>query len=939
DPITEDDLDGDLATAGVDGEDGVSEPETTLAHSMQPNSLGMSFVCAPDAQALHLTVRWGRYRREPGVGEEYTTKQGTQRRIWQRVPTDVTLPPIPLQAGRFTEVPDPEQNEVTVQGLVRRREDGWHVTVFLVNGQTEPKQNKDSAWIFQVEMDVTAPDGAAIFTSRPHHAVNGDPEMQGMAMRYRNTVEFAVGHGVGVHVDVDPERPHRAKRIAIATAPTFDVPQTAPFVPDGLETDMRALAALPDGGFGPALTPLVDAYDQWIDDLALRAASGQPDLDGYTDVAAGAVDHCRRTSARIRAGIELLDRDPVAATAFRFANRAMADQRVHSIHAENVRQDKESDVDAIDAVSANHTWRTFQLAFILLNLVGLTDVTHSERNELTDLLWFPTGGGKTEAYLGVAAYTMAIRRLQGAVGDYSGHAGVAVLMRYTLRLLTLQQFQRATALICACEIIRREDPATWGSEPFRIGLWVGMNSTPNSTEQADEAVKSLRNKNYYGGSTPHQLTNCPWCGTEIDPGKHIKVEPAKSGRGQTFIYCGDKYGRCPFSMKHRQGEGLPVLTVDEEIYRRLPTLLIATVDKFAQMPWNGRIAMLFGRVDGYCERHGYRSPEIDDAMSHPARPGLPKARTIAMKPLRPPDLIIQDELHLISGPLGTMVGLYETAVDKLATWVVDGQEVRPKVIASTATVRQAQSQVYNLFLRQLNIFPAQGLDVEDNFFAHQVPITEADFGRRYVGIYAPGVRHKSALIRVYTALLSAAQYLYDVEGYDSAVDPWMTLVGYFNSLRELGGMKRAVDDSVNTRLRRMERAKRLRMANRAISPYSVAELTSRRNATEIPAVLDQLEIPFNRQAIATARREKQRKFPVDVLLATNMISVGVDVSRFGLMVVAGQPKNTAEYIQATSRVGRRHPGLVLTVFNWSRPRDISHYERFEHYHATFYQQV
>ena len=535
---------------------------------------------------------------------------------------------------------------------------------------------------------------------------------------------------------------------------------------------------------------------------------------------------------------------------------------------------------------------------------------------------------------------MAIRRLQGEVDGYAGHAGVTVLMRYTLRLLTLQQFQRAAALICACEFIRRQNPEIWGGEVFRIGLWVGQHTTPNRTIDAAEVVKQLRNKGFAGrgAGTPHQLTNCPWCGAEIDPGKHIVVEPVDAGRGRTLIYCGDATGGCPFSQRKSPGEGLPVLVVDEEIYRRLPALLIATVDKFAQLPWNGRISMLFGRVDGYCERHGYRSPEIQDSDSHPAhkRSGLPSARTVPAGPLRPPDLIIQDELHLISGPLGSLVGLYETAVDRLCAWKVNGQTVGPKIIASTATIRRAADQVHGLFVRNVNVFPPHGLDVEDNFFSRQRPPSAEYPGRRYLGISAPGIRHKTALIQAYTSFLAAAQSLYAT--YGAAVDPWMTLVGYFNSLRELGGMRRAVEDSVSARLRRMnERG----LSQRFLNVFGVEELTSRLSATQIPVILDKLEVPFDpvKEEQRKRKLDKSKPWPIDVLLATNMISVGVDVTRLGLMVTAGQPKTTAEYIQATSRVGRHFPGLVATVYNWTRPRDLSHYERFEHYHATFYQHV
>jgi hypothetical protein len=258
--------------------------------------------------------------------------------------------------------------------------------------------------------------------------------------------------------------------------------------------------------------------------------------------------------------------------------------------------------------------------------------------------------------------------------------------------LTLQQFQRATALLCACELLRRADETKWGREPFRIGLWVGQRSTPNWTEDAAKALRQEHGMWSGLGSkgTPLQLTNCPWCGKPITPNE-VRVELFKSGRGRTFQYCSDPLGECPFSKRQSPDEGLPIVVVDEEIYRRLPTLLIATVDKFAQMPWKGETQMLFGKVSGYCPRHGWRSPDLDDTDSHPAIRNnpekFPHVKTQPANPLRPPDLIIQDELHLISGPLGTLVGLYETAVDRLCSWDYKGVRVRPKVIASTATIR------------------------------------------------------------------------------------------------------------------------------------------------------------------------------------------------------------------------------------------------------------
>lgn len=936
-----------LGTSGdePDPQDGVADFTAPQSTTMFPSSFGMTFCVDASAAALRIAAGWGQYDRVHSETIK-NEKTGAPSLVWKRRQIDGTTD-MPLTEGPIRKwVVDSEFPDVTVSGIVRKREAGWIVTLFLVNGRKEPDKLRDSAWMFQAELAVESPDGEPIFRKRAMSLEPGrmDPatfeELRQMEMLYRDTVEFAVGHGVGVHAEQPEDQSDRAFRISTRAAPAYELPQTVPptdkDIPAmaGVVLDMKQLAEADD--HAAKLMPLVTAYEEWIEERAREAADGARGLDAYEKPAGDSLDLCRKAARRIRAGLDLLAGDETAAEAFRFMNRAMWQQRVRTIYSDSVRQKKKADEAEID-VPANRTWYPFQMAFILISLPGLTDLHHPDRTHATDatadLLWYPTGGGKTEAYLGLAAYTMALRRLQGTVAGRSGEDGVAVLMRYTLRLLTVQQFQRASTLICACEMIRREavenGDTRWGTKLFRLGLWVGMRTTPNTTDQSAEAVKNKHGR--YGRSTPAagrgspaQLTNCPWCGVEIDPGKHIKVEIFSKGRGRTLIFCGDDMGQCPFSAKKAPGEGLPVLVVDEEIYRRLPSMLIATVDKFAQMPWKGETQMLFGQVNGVCERHGFRSPDIDDSDSHPAKGGLPRARTVACGPLRPPDLIIQDELHLISGPLGTLVGIYEAAIDRLASWEVDGSLVRPKVIASTATIRRAPDQVHQLFLRKVDIFPPPGLEARDNFFARQAEPSEETPGRLYIGICAPGRRLKVALIRVYTAFMSAGQQLYEKHG--APVDPWMTLVGYFNSLRELAGMRRLVDDDVRTRLTRMD----LRgLATRKLS--SVQELTSRVGSTQIPEILDRLGVGFDPSA--------KRRRPIDVLLATNMVSVGVDVQRLGLMVVAGQPKTTAEYIQATSRVGRKFPGVVCTVFNWARPRDLSHYETFEHYHASFYKHV
>jgi hypothetical protein len=964
-------LPDELSEGGADTvDDGTTDKDVPVVQAHLPSSFGLTFCVDMSAEALKVEVRWGQYKREKKE-DQIDERTGRPKRVWKRYQRSGV---ITVKLDRVTVKPISVHNDfpnVYVRGQVRKREHVTIVTLLLVNGQEEGRP-KDESHLFQPELIVTDPDGEAVFCKRMTRktSAKADPgtklEDDTMAMLYRRHAEFAVGHGISVHAESSPDAPDRGALVKTTFIPRYEVGRTTPPTAAdaavnpafaklaGLVLDMKELADLQAKQVRAKLGPLVTAYRDWIDGQEALLKQQKKAFEDFDDAPAEAIKKCRQSLVRIEAGLKLLEEDDQAGEAFRFMNRAMWLQRTHSLYSEQVRRGGQPDFDKDIDVPANRTWYPFQVAFILLNLPGLTKLDHPDRSEeqsaIADLLFFPTGGGKTEAYLGLTAYTMGLRRLQGVVAGRSGENGVAVLMRYTLRLLTIQQFQRATALICACESIRRkaleQGDKRWGETPFRIGLWVGRRTTPNWTDDAAEAIKQLRG-NHFGGAgigSPYQLTTCPWCGSAIEPGKHLDSKPFSNESARTLTYCGDKFGQCLFSKRQAAEEGLPVIVVDEEIYRRLPTLLIATVDKFAQMPWKGEVQMLFGMVNGYCERHGFRSPEIDDSQFHPkTRGGLPAARTVEQSPLRPPDLIIQDELHLISGPLGTLVGLYETAIDRLCTWEVGGKKVRPKVVASTATIKSADVQVRALFLRTVNIFPPHGLDVCDSFFSLQRAPSDEDPGRCYIGVCATGRRLKAALIRVYTALLCSAQALY--EKYGKAADPWMSLVGYFNSMRELGGMRRLVDDDVFTRAKKMDRRG---LAKRYFGTDYLAELTSRMRSEDIPQILDRLESVFDpeleeqrREAFKTKNYKNIPKKPLDVLLATNMISVGVDVRRLGLMVVAGQPKACAEYIQATSRVGRnpKAPGLVCTVFNWARPRDLSHYETFEQYHATFYKHV
>lgn len=917
DDLTDNMMDG---SSESDGGQDLSAP---LAQALNPSSIGLSFVVEPGCAEVRVSASWGMYIKL----DERKEADGTKIERWRRTPRAIDTRIHLIPDGKRRSYPDTDAPGPKIEWLARSLGDRTAVSLFLVNRYDRPDGPEDELCLFQPVITVTGPtDGGPVFSARRLQAPEGQrlDERQDELL-YRKAQVFAVGHGTAVRWDLAPGRFDRAVKLETVTIPDCTVPLVvAQQAPGGVVLDMQKLAEVPDEDtLFDYLNPLIEAYWDWIEQRELELEDLRPELP--LELQRQAEDHlalCREAAERMEAGLSRLRTDPKAFRAFKFANRAMAWQRTQADWARRARKDPR--VWKTPPTPLKSTWRPFQIAFILLNILSGVEPTHKERR-YADLLWFPTGGGKTEAYLGLSAFLLAYRRLRGEVDGMRGDAGVTIIMRYTLRLLTIQQFQRAATMICACEIIRQEDPKTWGSEPFRIGLWVGGGSTPNDF---DECVKALTEKNQTG-ATPVQLVACPWCGAPLRPSDYY---PHKKAR-RLIIGCSRK--GCDFH-RLRNPDGIPALVEDEEIYRLAPALVIGTVDKFARLPWMAETGSLFGHVRGWIPGWGFAAVgESEETAARRQATLLAQSlqeQITDSRPLLPPELIIQDELHLISGPLGTVVGAYETSVDYLCSREIDGHRVGPKVIASTATIRNAAAQVQGLFERRAVVFPPPGLEAGHSFFAEEVPLEEAS-GRMYVGIFAPGRSVKTALVRVYATLLAS---IGAILASATDLDPYFTMVGYFNSLRELGGAVRLIEDDVRSRMAKTlakpnRPGQRYRFVARKL-PDTVPELTSRVDSRQIPVVLDQLERPF------TDPPDPERP-PVDVVLASNMISVGVDVPRLGLMVVTGQPKTTAEYIQATSRVGRSHPGLVITVFNWARPRDVSHYERFYSYHAALYRYV
>ena len=907
----------DLLGGDSEATDDATTPEPPAARRAYfPSSIGLSLLVSQATRQLRVLVRWGDYRLK--VPETQDEGEDRSTSFWQRTPREVELSLVlPSVTNRPVEQEVPESDGLRIALAVRPVQalgiaegmvpDGTRsVSVFLVNHRTPAlvDENRDERFIFQASLDVSSIEP---LIPRPNLRGQTIPDWDERVadLQYRDVYEFAVGHGISTRADVADDGTCRT--VHTSWIPTADVERVAPAKISGVTLGMEALAGLQDFAQAQqALQAFVVEYRAWIADQGKVL----PDLTPKRrEIAEALLQRAGTAAQRIEEGIAALS-DPHVLQAFCLANRVMAQA---GRRRSGTMQGKDP------ATVDPPTWRPFQLAFLLMNLPGIVNPHHHDR-EIVDLLFFPTGGGKTEAYLGLAAFTLVYRRLKNP--GYES-PGLSVLMRYTLRLLTLDQLGRAATLICALELERLKDPDTLGPWPFEIGLWVGQAATPNRMGfKGDNDPYSARSKtitfqNDDRKPAPIPLENCPWCGKKFEQ-ESFRLVPNANEPTDLRVLCMNP--KCDFT----RNQSLPLLAVDEPIYRRLPCFLIATVDKFAAMPWTGNVGAFFGRVDRY-DQHGFYGPcEPDRGRSLP-------------KPLLPPDLIIQDELHLISGPMGTMVGLYESALDELCARPVDGKKVRPKIIASTATVRRAENQIRALFnRREVDVFPPPGPDRNDSFFAKTDPAT-VSHPRLYLGIAAQGRSLKVVMLRTYLALLGAGQIAYDADGgkrnKENAADPYMTLLGYFNSLRELGGSRRIVEDEVNTRLTGYGNRKRIGQeaglfANRSIA-YEVVELTSRVHTNLVAEAKRRLAIRFH---------EKDR---VDVAIATNMISVGLDITRLGLMVVLGQPKTCAEYIQATSRVGRdaERPGLVVTLFNIHRPRDRSHYERFEVFHRSFYRTV
>lgn len=872
--------------AGTEGgdESQFSDDPVSAANDFLPASQGMSFFTT----ASHFTVR--------ARAAEYETLSGSA--------ADTALTDVEVKAGPTEELDDepktkqkargsqkiwrrhalpeavvtisPEDNtpqdiwggKAEIHVRWRKYPHGSLVTVTLVNAREADDEHPERHWdemLLQVEFDVAVPDGSEVLEYPNVAMASHDPEEDELRLIHRAARVFAIGHGCSPEwVEVDGT----VTAVRSEVMPSFVVPRVSAEgdVAQALDLKWLADSSVSAATLVKELDNFIDPYEQWIKGVETTVATLEP---RYKPAAGPVVGRLKRALARMRDGVQVFADHPERAKllqAFRWANEAMLIQMRHSQKdLAGTRHPRAAAPDMPASYDPGPTWRAFQLGFFLTTLRGLVDEEHEDR-DVVDLIWFPTGGGKTEAYLLLAAFEMFRRRLIYGVHGY----GTSVVSRYTLSLLTADQFKRTASTTAACEYLRRQHPAELGDEPISVGLWVGEATSPNKYVAARERFDELRD----AGETDERflLDRCPWCGTEIVPREHHTDDSLYgiTATDRSFAF------NCP-STKCEFHEHLPVQVVDSGLYGLPPTFLLGTVDKFAQLAWVPESGVLFGHTAGR----------------------------------RPPSLIIQDELHLLTGPLGTTVGLYEAAINLLCEY--DGRP--PKVISSTATIRRASAQIMGLFGRPVDLFPPSGIDADNSYFAR---VDKESPGRLYVGMMAQGHTSDTAVVHSGAALLQAPV---DLNLTGDAQDAYWTVVAYHSSLRELGRTVTIARDDINARLGSL-------VVGRPRREYDVEELSSSVPRALQPRLLERLNLPVTSGSV------------IDFLATTNMLSVGVDVPRLGLMLVNGQPKATAEYIQATSRVGRSTaPGLVFGLFRATKPRDRSHYENFRAYHSALYRHV
>jgi hypothetical protein len=854
------------------------EPESVSTYSEgdRPSCMGIEVTVTSLHSIESVEVGYAHYERIKKNAKEIAASKGTGKYSWKRSPILERI-----SGEKISSLLDGKifcdfelSHGIGLLRFVFRENSGGEgrLKVFLVNDwHKTSKTGKLESIIYQPEI-VLHSDKDGFLPIRGQNIENLGIEDRCMMVRHRRHRTFAQTYGCASSWDTDSES---CQRVSTSFLPRHSI-RGLSFTTKGPEDTLSLAFA----GFGlisenenenrqviESFEAFVADYRNWIDLLT----ANNSDLDSASEEVKLTIEECKRAAKRMDRGIELLESDAILRKAFGLANVAMLMQAT-SKNGKYPKFPEDNLIEFYRGAETSAKWRPFQLAFLLLCIETTSD-PESEYRQGVDLIWFPTGGGKTEAYLGLSAFAIMLERLRNPDATH----GTMIFSRYTLRLLTAQQFERTSAMICALEALRRESPEALGHTPISLGLWLGKATLPNTIEQAEERMEELLESDSPRENNPFFLNECPFCRHPLLPDRKSEIENE----------CGFSVDAEGLSIRCRNSEclfheqSLPLHLVDDQIYRTLPTFVIGTIDKFASLPWKTEPGqMLTGR---------------NGAATSPS-------------------LIIQDELHLISGPLGTLSGVYECAIDALCSQYGS----KPHLVASTATVRRAQEQCSALYGRKVHQFPPPGLDEADSYFAKRDDYSP---GRLYLGIMGTDRSITKTTNRLHAILLQGVASV-------SPNDAYWTLVSFFNNKRNMGTTTTAASDDIPTWFDKLEPTEKEKLRN--LKDDEVEDLHSDKGSSaEITAIFRRL----------LSKREESDA--LSLLLCTNIISVGVDVDRLGLMLVNGQPQSTSEYIQVTSRVGRtpEMPGLVVSLHHSNKPRDRSRFESFLPFHSRLYANV
>ncbi|XOV89804.1 MAG: helicase-related protein [Pseudomonadota bacterium] len=863
DAAAEDDEMEDISPLGDEVElSGVVEQTVRPRRYVAPSAVGFSFFARGNDLKFHVRCSAVRYARinERNEAGRFSAME------FERIPLGGDEEAITFaNANRVDVLRDSEAGYLAGLDVQWRSfADGWIVTVSLFNKQTwmenDEWDERANRTLFEVNLDCFIDGGVVGDYPRVQYGLLNEEEQE-IELQYKHRKIYAVGHGAAVDW---VEKMGKVVQISSDFMPLVEVPQVTADVADD-NTSILQMARLANFHCAVAdtvedLERFVEGYAAWVGQAQSETSSLEPhEIDAGKRI----TDRMEIALKRMRGGIRLIEKDSTVALAFSLANQSMLMQMQQGDEVKGERKANE-----------RYAWRPFQLAF-LLTVMESSINDEDEFRDIVDLIWFPTGGGKTEAYLALIAFLIVWRRLTHRTTG----GGTVVVMRYTLRLLTSQQYLRAAKLICALDLIRQQT-LDLGEEPISIGMWVGAPSSPNSFRAAYKQVDKISTGNQ-DAARGLVLDACPWCGQAFGGIENYLATP------DTFKFlC--RNGSCPFGSS--LSGVIPCNVVDEALYQEPPTLLIATIDKFARLAWEERAEVFFGGTQ-----------------------------------MRPPELIIQDELHLIAGALGSVAGVYEAAIYT----VLQQRGCFPKYVASTATIRMAEQQVRRIYGAELALFPPPGLNCDDSYFAKTVDLSVRP-GRLYVGYFAPALDQQHCMAPLSAALLAAPEAVFgpDTEERDALLEAWWSQVVYHGSLKGVGNSHNAFNIDVRGIFGRFIDEADLgdNKVTRAL-PH-LAQLTSVSSAEQNARTFTQLESVRGKEEC------------LDAVLATNMVSVGLDVPRLALMVINGQPLTTAEYIQASSRVGRSVvPGIVCMNYYRNSARNVSHFENFRPYHESFYRFV